>query len=94
MLNWFNIILGIMVVAIVVFIVRAVRKTKAEIYKGLGPEPGERRIRQAIKEIRERDIRCPHCGRQSSAMLGTGNKYKCDTCNHEFEGPSHIPECN
>jgi DNA-directed RNA polymerase subunit RPC12/RpoP len=94
LLDWFNIILGIMVVAIVGFIVYAIRKTKAEIYRGLGPEPGERRMKQVIKEIRERDIRCPHCGRQSFAMLGTGNRYKCDTCHHEFEDVDHIPESN
>ncbi len=90
MLDWFNIILGIMVVVIVGFIVNAVRKTNDEIHKKMGPLPSEWRTKKTIKEIRKRDIPCPRCGKQTSAMLGTESKYKCDTCNYESEGVEHI----
>jgi DNA-directed RNA polymerase subunit RPC12/RpoP len=90
MLEWFYIVLGIMVAAIVGFIVKAVRMTNAEIHKKMGPLPDEWKMKKAIEEIRKRDISCPRCGKQTFAMLGTQNRYKCDTCNHEFEGPDHI----
>ena len=90
MLDWFNIVLAVMVIVIVGFIVRAVRKTKAEIDKGLGPAPSERNMERAIMEIHERDVECPRCGSQTFAMLGTDNRYKCDACNYEFEGAPHI----
>ncbi len=90
MLDLFNIILGIMVVVIVGFIVNAVRKTNAEIHKKMGPLPSEWRMKKTIEEIRKRDIQCPRCGKQTSAMLGTQNRYKCDVCNYEFEGAEHI----
>jgi ribosomal protein L37AE/L43A len=90
MLDWFIVSLGMVVVTIVGFIVYAVRKTNAEIRRGMGPAPSERTMKRAIEEIRRRDVRCPRCGRQATAMLGTNNKYKCDTCYHEFEDVKHI----
>jgi transposase-like protein len=83
--DWFDIALGAMVIAIAGAIVLAVRKTKAEIDRGLGPAPTERDMKRRIRQIRARDVRCPRCGRQSHAMLGMKNRYKCDTCNHAFE---------
>jgi ribosomal protein S27AE len=91
MLDWFNITLAILVVTIAGFIMKAIRQTQAEIDKGLGPAPGERRMKKAIEEITQRDIRCPRCGNEAFAMLGTGNRYKCDSCHFEFEGAEHIP---
>ncbi|GEM_PF-2980753 len=90
MLDWYYIILGMMVVVIVGFIVKAVRMTNAEIYKKMGPMPSEWRMKKAIEEISKRDIQCPRCGKQTFAMLGTKNRYKCDICNYEFEGAEHI----
>ena len=90
MLDWFNIILGIMVVVIVGFIVNAVRKTNAEIHKKMGPLPDGWKMKKAVEEIRKRDIPCPRCGKQTFAMLGTQNRYKCDICHYEFEGAEHI----
>lgn len=81
-----------MAIAIVVFIISVVRKTKAQIEKGLDPAPSERNMEKAIKEIRERDVECPRCRRQTFAMLGKENSYKCDSCNYEFEGKTHIEQ--
>jgi transposase-like protein len=90
MLDWFYIVLGIMVVVIVVFIVNAIRMTNAEIHKKLGPLPDEWKMKKVVEEIRKRDVPCPRCGKQTFAMLGTQNRYKCDVCNYEFEGVEHI----
>lgn len=88
MLDWFNLILIALVLLIVVFIARAIRKTTGELSQsGLSGEEA----RRLAEQIRKRDVRCPQCDRQSSAMLGMKNRYKCDTCNHEFEGPEHMP---
>jgi DNA-directed RNA polymerase subunit RPC12/RpoP len=87
MLDWFNITLIALVLGIVSFIVLAVRKTINQIKKtGVSGED----TRKLAKRIRERDVRCPRCNRQSSAVLGTQNRYKCDSCWHEFEGPEHM----
>jgi ribosomal protein L37AE/L43A len=90
MIDWFNVGLVVLIIFVVGFILNAIRKTRAEIEKGLGPAPSERIMRKVIEEIRNRDVNCPRCGQQTSAMMGTINQYKCDMCNHEFEGPDHI----
>ena len=87
MLDWFNITLIALVLGIVALIVFAVRKTINQIKEsGVSGEDA----RKLAKRIRERDVRCPRCNRQSSALLGTQNRYKCDSCYHEFEGPEHM----
>jgi ribosomal protein L37AE/L43A len=88
MLDLFNIVLIVIVLAIIGFIVYAVRRTMAQI--GKSGVSGEK-ARDLAKQIRERDVRCPRCNRQSFALLGTGNQWKCESCNHEFEGPDHMP---
>ena len=88
MFDWFNLMLITFVLLVVVFIALAIRKTMGEIARSdiSGDE-----ARRLAAEIRRRDIRCPRCDRQSSALLCTKNRYKFDTCNHEFEGPEHMP---
>lgn len=87
MLNGFNLLLLALVVVIVAFIVIAVRKTMGEMTKaGVTGEDA----RELAKRLRERDVRCPRCNGQSSALLGTDTRYKCDSCHFEFEGPSHL----
>jgi len=89
MFDLFNLLLLSMVLLVVGFIVFAIRKTLSEISKpGLSGDEA----RKLAQRIRQRDIRCPGCNRQSSALLGTDTKYKCDTCNYEFDGPNHMPE--
>jgi DNA-directed RNA polymerase subunit RPC12/RpoP len=93
MFDWFTIILALMVLSIVLVIVNAVKRTKTEIderFKRSTPTERERDMRKLADEICSRDVRCSRCGEQAIALLGTGNKYKCETCNHEFDGPEHI----
>ena len=88
MFDWFNLLLISFVLLVVVFIALAIRKTMGEMTRsGISGDEA----RRLAEEIRSRDVRCPRCDRQSSALLGTNNRYKCDTCNHEFEGPEHMP---
>ena len=97
MFNWFNMIIAVIVGAIVLFIVKAVRQTKADIDKRLeGVDPAKRNeiAKSLAEKIRSQDVRCTRCGKQSFALLGTNNQYKCHTCNFEFEGPPHIPDIN
>lgn len=88
MINIFNIILVVTVILVIGFILYVVRKIMRRI-KESGLSPDE--MRKLAKEIRQRDVSCPRCSRQSSAMFGTDIKYRCDSCNHVFEGPRHIP---
>ena len=92
MLNWFNLILVVIVVGIVLFIIKAIRQTKAEIDQRLKDVPIDRRDEVATKlaeKIRSQDVRCTRCGKQTFNMSGTTNMYKCYSCNYEFEGPTH-----
>ncbi len=89
-MDLFNIVFGILVVTIVGFIVYTIRKAMADVRKGLGPAPSERTMKRALEEMRKRDVRCPRCREQATMMLGTGNGYKCDSCNHEFEDVKHF----
>ena len=86
MLDWFNMLLLGTIIAVIGFIIFSVRKTMGTLSKkGLSDDD----MRELAARIRNRDMRCPRCGRQSSAMIGTKVKYKCDSCNYEFEGPKH-----
>ena len=93
MLDLFTVSLVVVIVTIVAFIVRAVRLTKESIARASRDVPLSRPdvARRIAKEIRAGDVRCPRCGAQVAAMLGTGRRYKCDVCAQEFEGPAHIP---
>jgi len=89
MFDWFNLVIIAFVLLIVGVIVLAIRKTMGEITQsGMSGD----KARKLAQQIRERDIRCPRCDRQASALLGTKSQYKCDTCRHTFEGPEHMPE--
>ena len=87
MLDWFSIGLIASVLLAVVFVLFAIRRMMGEI-TGSGVSDDE--ARKLAELIRARDIRCLRCNQQSSALLGTKNRYKCDLCNYEFEGPEHI----
>ena len=89
MLDWFNIAIIALVVGIVAAIIFSLRKTMAQIKaSGLSGEDA----RQMAERIRARRVKCPQCERNSHALLGTGNQWKCEVCNHEFEGPDHLPQ--
>lgn len=93
MFNWFNLILVLMVGCIILFIIKAIRQTKADIDQRLKDVPPDKRDEVAMKlaeNIRSQDVRCTRCGKQTFNMSGTTNMYKCYTCNYEFEGPTHI----
>ena len=93
MLNWFNLILAVMVAGIILFIIKAIRQTKSDIDQRLKDVPPDKRDEVAMKlaeKIRSQDVRCTRCGKQTFSMSGTTNMYKCYTCNYEFEGPTHV----
>ena len=92
-IDLFDVSLGLLVLAIVVFIVRAVRLTNASIsnasrHLNLTQSEVARRV---VDEIRATDVPCQRCGLQTFAMLGTGDRYTCETCDFEFQGPPHMP---
>lgn len=87
MFDWFGLMLIALVLLVLAFIVSAIRKTMREVTQS-GVSGDE--ARKLAELIRAQDTRCPRCGRQSSALLGTEDRYKCDTCNHVFEGSKHI----
>jgi len=95
MFDGFNLILVVVIGAVVLSIVKAVRQVKSDVDRRLrGVDPAKRNefAEKLAGQIRSRDIKCTRCGKQSYALLGTGNQYKCHTCNFEFEGPSHFPD--
>ena len=91
----FGLPVTILLVAIVVMIVRAVRVTNATIAKsgldGSGSSHGA--ARRVIDRIRSRDFRCPRCGGQAFSVLGQDGRWMCasDPCRFEFPGPAHVP---
>lgn len=93
MFNWFNMILAVIIGGIILFIIKAVRQTKADIdqrLKDVSPDKRDEAAMKLAKEIRRQDVRCTRCGQQTFNMSGTTNMYKCHSCNYEFEGPTHI----
>jgi hypothetical protein len=89
----FWVLVALIAVAIVAVIVRAVRLTNASMAEGF-PRVDSHNARAAwalVNQIRGRDLPCPRCGQDSLALLGTGNRYQCDSCAFEFDGPAHIP---
>jgi hypothetical protein len=93
MLDLFTLALVVLVVTIVVFIVRAVRLTNDSIARASRDAPLSHPdvACRIADEIRARDVRCPRCGAEASAILGTEHRYTCDMCTEAFEGPAHIP---
>jgi hypothetical protein len=90
----FNLVLAALVATVVVMIVRAVRLTKATIAQASRDLPLSRPdvATRLAERIRERRVACERCGRDDTfAMLGTDTRWKCDSCQHEFEGPAHLP---
>jgi len=89
----FYVSLAVIVVVIIAFIVRAVRLTNASLATAsyhlnlTNPDVA----RSLVDQIRRRELPCPRCGHDTFALLGTENRYKCDTCDFDFEGPAHIP---
>ena len=93
MIDLFNVTLALLVLVIVAFVVRAVRLTSASIstasrHLNLTRPDIARRL---VEEIRAREVPCERCGRQTFALLGTEDRYKCETCHFEFQGPAHMP---
>ena len=87
MLDWFNILLIGVIILVAGFIGFSILRTMGTIKKS-GLSDSERH--ELAARLRQRDVLCPRCGRQSSALLHTEIKYKCDSCNHVFEGPRHL----
>ena len=92
-INLFYLAIAGIAVAVAAAIVRAVRLT------GAARDEASRHInltrpdvaRQLIDAIRAREVPCARCGRSTVAILETRNRYRCETCLFEFEGPAHIP---
>ena len=94
MINMLPIAIAVIATMVVLFIVKAVRQTKADIDKRfMGTDPSRRddMARELAEQIRKQEVNCSRCGRYANALIGTNNKYKCHSCNFEFEGPPHIP---
>lgn len=91
-LDLFYISFAVIVVTVVTVIVRAVRLTKTSLMDASRHvNPADRGVaRRLIEEIRGRDVPCTRCGHQTSTCLGTDDRYKCDSCHFEFEGPAHM----
>ena len=92
-LDLFYVSLALIVVVIAAFIVRAVRLTNASLALAsrqvnlTNPDAA----RAVVDQIRGREVLCPQCGGQTFALLGTENRYQCESCEFAFEGPEHIP---
>lgn len=90
--DWFNLLVAGLAVVIAVVIVRAVRLTKATI-EGARPSVALSQpdaVDRAVERLRRIDVRCPRCGEQTVAMLGTRNRYRCEQCGAELDGPDHL----
>ena len=87
MFDWFNLVLLAIILAVTGFIAYAIRMMLKKISK-VQVSRGD--ALSLARQIRERRIHCPRCYRQSSALLATDTKYKCDSCHSEFEGPPHL----
>ncbi len=73
---------------------RAARQLKSDLEKHFGgryPMIPFDNVKKLTELIRNRNVLCTRCKRQASAILGSGNMYRCDTCHETFAGPSHIP---
>jgi ribosomal protein S27AE len=92
-IDLFYVAIGLLVVVIAGFIVRAVRLTNASIAMAARDvdltNPSV--ARSVVDQIRERELPCPRCGGPTFAALGTDTRYKCESCHSTFEGPRHIP---
>jgi tRNA(Ile2) C34 agmatinyltransferase TiaS len=83
-------VIGVMALAIILVFRRAVAMTKNEVQEQAGssdPEEVARKSADLTDQWRSLDVRCPRCGRQSVPMLGTNNRYRCESCNKRFDGP-------
>jgi hypothetical protein len=92
----FDIALAVLIVAIVFFIVKAVRQTRAQIdhhLRGTDPRRRDEIARDLAARVREQGdrVRCVRCGGSTFMLLGTENQYRCESCDATFEGPPHLP---
>jgi hypothetical protein len=85
--------IGLLVVMIAAFIVRAVRLTNASLAMAArqvditNPDVAN----SVVGQIRGTELLCARCGGPTFALLGTENRYKCEDCDSTFTGPPHIP---
>ena len=85
-------LMAVIVVVVIAFIVRAVRLTNVSLATAsrhlnlTNPDVA----RSLVDRICRLDLPCPRCGHDTFTLLGTENRYKCDTCDFDFEGPAHI----
>jgi ribosomal protein S27AE len=92
-IDLFYVAIGLLVVVIAGFIVRAVRLTNASLTMAArhvnltNPDVAT----SVLAQIRGPELRCSRCGGPAFALLGTENRYKCEDCHSTFEGPPHIP---
>ena len=92
-LDLFYVTLGLIVVTIAAFIVRAVRLTNASLARAsrhvnlTNPDVAT----SVVDQIRRSELLCPRCGGQMFALLGTENRYQCESCHFDFTGPPHVP---
>ena len=73
---------------------RAVKQLKSELESRFGgryPMIPFDNVKKLTEFIRSRNVICTRCQRQATAILGSGNMYRCDTCHETFTGPPHIP---
>ena len=92
MFDWIILQIAGLAVVIAVVIVRAVRLTKATIERARPSVPLSQpdAVERAVDRLRRIDVRCPRCGEQTVAMLGTRNRYRCEQCPVEIDGPDHL----
>ena len=85
--------LAAIVVVIIAFIVRAVRLTKASLTAASRHVDltNQDVARSLVEQIRGGELLCPRCGHEAFALLGKVYRYKCDSCDSEFEGTGPHP---
>lgn len=92
MFDWIALLIAGLVIAIAVVIVRAVRLTNATIEQSrpIVPLSQPDAVERVVDRLRRIDVRCPECGDETVGMLGTRNRYRCEQCGAELDGPDHI----
>lgn len=90
----FTAAIALLVGAVVLMVVRAVRQTRGRSGRGTDPERRDAIDRDLATGIRDQGdrVRCVRCGGPTFAMAGTATRYKCEVCQHTFEGPPHLPD--
>jgi transposase-like protein len=88
----FGLVVAVLILVIAFVIVRSVRTVLFDVDKQTKGVPRSRRdevMRSMIERLQKLDVRCPRCGQETFLVFGSLDRYKCESCRHEFSGPPH-----